>query len=192
MVAGPLQARSAMPHPDQSRLDNPVWFALAERQAHLRQGDGLAARYQPDVAPFAALRNTTREAFAALERLMAPDQAVLVQTLAALPPVDGLRSETLFSFFQMVDEAPAPAVDDDALHALPLHAGDVADMMALAGATRPGPFGPAPSRQAATSACAAPAGWWPWPANACSSRAMSRSAPSASIRTAVARAWPPA
>ncbi|WP_116791502.1 GNAT family N-acetyltransferase [Achromobacter dolens] len=130
-----------MPHPDQSRLDNPAWFALAERQAHLRQGDGLAARYQPDVAPFAALRNTTREAFAALERLMAPDQAVLVQTLAALPPVDGLRSETLFSFFQMVDEAPAPAVDDDALHALPLHAGDVADMMALAAATRPGPFG---------------------------------------------------
>lgn len=74
-----------MEHPDPTQLDNPAWFALAGRQAHLRQGDGLAARYLPDVAPFAAVRNTTREAFDALRRLVAPDAPALLQTLYVPP-----------------------------------------------------------------------------------------------------------
>ncbi|MFY2609647.1 GNAT family N-acetyltransferase [Achromobacter ruhlandii] len=130
-----------MEHPDQTQLDNPAWFALAGRQAHLRQGDGLAARYMPDVAPFAAVRNTTRDAFDALRRLIAPDTPAMLQALYLPPPLDGLRSEPLFSFFQMIDHGPAPAADDEQ-DLLTLGAGDVADMMALAAATRPGPFGP--------------------------------------------------
>lgn len=129
-----------MQHPDQSQLDNPAWFALTSRQQHLRQGDGLALRYLPDVAPFAALRNTTRDAFDALRRLIPPGGQVLLQTLSALPPVDGLRTETLFSFFQMVDAVAAPAADDRDVLSLGL--ADSADMLALAQQTRPGPFGP--------------------------------------------------
>ena len=36
-------------------LDNPVWHALAGPRATLAQQVPLAARYLPDVAPFAAL-----------------------------------------------------------------------------------------------------------------------------------------
>lgn len=130
-----------MEHPDPTQLDNPAWFALARRQAHLRQGDGLAARYLPDVAPFAAVRNTTREAFDALRRLVAPDTPALLQTLYVPPPLDSLRSEPLFSFFQMVDHGQTPIAADEP-DFLTLGASDAADMMALAAATRPGPFGP--------------------------------------------------
>lgn len=129
-----------MQHSDQSQLDNPAWFALTSRQQALCQGEGLALRYHPDVAPFAALRNTTREAFDALQRLIPPGSQALLQTLFDVPPVDGLRTETLFSFFQMVDAAPAPEADDGGI--LSLGPADSADMLALARQTRPGPFGP--------------------------------------------------
>lgn len=129
-----------MQHPDQSQLDNPAWFALTSRQQHLRQGDGLALRYHPDVAPFAALRNTTHDAFDALRQLIPPGGQALLQSLSPLPCVDGLRSDALFSFYQMVDTGPAPTADDRDV--LPLGPPDSGDMLALAQQTRPGPFGP--------------------------------------------------
>jgi hypothetical protein len=41
--------------PDSAALDNPAWAALTGPQAHFAELNGQAARYRPDVSPFAAL-----------------------------------------------------------------------------------------------------------------------------------------
>lgn len=122
-------------------LDTPAWSALTTRQAHLRQGDGLALRYHPDVGPFAAMANTGAEAYAQLAELIPPGGFVLLQTVSPLPPAaaDRLQAELLGTVLQMVASGdPGDGGDDDIVD---LNETDIDAMLALTQATRPGPFG---------------------------------------------------
>jgi ribosomal protein S18 acetylase RimI-like enzyme len=119
-------------------LDNPAWAALTTRQAHLAQGDGPARRYDPAVAPFGAVEAMTPDALHRLGELLGPDESVAVQSVNALPSVDGLQIDKLFDALQMVDFGRADSGDTSDV--LRLSATDAADMLDLARRTNPGPF----------------------------------------------------
>ena len=127
-------------HPDDNRLDNPPWFALTTKQAHLGRREELAARYHPDVAAFAGVANTTPEAFRQLGLLVAPGGHVLLTLPELLPPVEGVNAERLFAVCQMVDNGEAASAAQDGV--VRLGAADAPEMVALALETKPGPFGP--------------------------------------------------
>ncbi len=121
-------------------LDNPIFSALSFRQAHLAEGTGAARRYVNAISALAGFANCNIDSY---------------NSLADIVPV----GETAGLF---VDEKPNDLVgwsivSDDALLQLvftskkaeePRHAfielgdADALDMRALAGLTKPGPFGP--------------------------------------------------
>ncbi|WP_109477029.1 GNAT family N-acetyltransferase [Paraburkholderia sp. C35] len=122
-------------------LDRPIWTALTTRQAHLGQGDALARRYHPDVAPFAALASETPEAYEALHHVLQPGQQVALLSLTPLAAIDSLHVNQVGTLYQMV------AMRDDTQNAdvsdvIRLSAVDSPEMLALAQKTKPGPFGP--------------------------------------------------
>lgn len=75
-----------MNHPNLPSLDRPIWAALTTRQAHLGQGDSLARRYHPDVAPFAATADETPASYQALHRLLQADEQVALLSAEPLVP----------------------------------------------------------------------------------------------------------
>jgi predicted GNAT family acetyltransferase len=127
----------------QHPLDRPIWSALTTRQVDLRQGDPLACRYFPDVAPFAALSSDPAQATAAwqaLHDLLHADEQVAMLSLEAVSPIETLSVERIGKLHQMiarhrVDEAP----DDRDIVCLTER--DAPDMFDLAQKAKPGPFG---------------------------------------------------
>ena len=123
-------------------LDNPVYSSLLGDHASLARGNALARRYPRDVSPLSGLREPTPEAFADLRDLTAPGETVATVTTApvAVPDDWDLVGERWID--QMVLDAPLAAPAAPAAHELvELGAADGAQMLALAEATQPGPFG---------------------------------------------------
>ncbi|WP_168791617.1 GNAT family N-acetyltransferase [Paraburkholderia aromaticivorans] len=122
-------------------LDRPIWAALTTKQAHLGYGDGLARRYHPDVAPFAALASETPAAYQALLQLLLPhEQAVVLRSDEPIGPIDGLQMTHAGVIHQMIARHhEAGSVDDHEV--IRLGDADAKDMLALAQKTKPGPFG---------------------------------------------------
>lgn len=119
-------------------LDRPIWEALAHRHADFALGDGLARRYRPDISPFAAARDTSSEAQAALTGLLPAEGAlVLLEAGSIAPPPDAIV-EKQASGVQMVAQALEPIEPDSRVTAL--GDADAAEMLALATLTEPGPF----------------------------------------------------
>ncbi|MGU7811984.1 GNAT family N-acetyltransferase [Burkholderia sp. AW49-1] len=121
-------------------LDAPVWSALTTKQAHLGQGDALARRYHPDVAPFAALAAETVSAYRALQPLLRPHEQVALLSVEPIGPVDGFHTTHMGVIHQMI--APhrnAGRTDNDEV--VRLGSADADDMLELARKTKPGPFG---------------------------------------------------
>ncbi len=116
-------------------LDTPARAALNGPHAHLAQRHGTALRYDPGLIPFAAIDPTHPED---LTTLAAPGElAVFLQTapVAALPGFsETLRADAV----QLTSQTLPPAPDDPRI--TPLGPPDAADMLALAEATKPGPF----------------------------------------------------
>jgi ribosomal protein S18 acetylase RimI-like enzyme len=119
-------------------LDNPVWHSLTGPQRRLAERVGDAARYDAEVAPFAAVPDEAgTTAWADLATLVGPGGlAVLFRD--DLPPPDGwdelLRLSALQMVADRVDDAPAP-------RAAQLGPGDLAEVRTLVDMTEPGPFG---------------------------------------------------
>lgn len=123
-------------------LDRPVWNALATEQAHLAVMTGPAVRMDSDYGPFAAARDASDEALAALAAtLQGPDDRIGVVEREAWPVPEGTRVLGGGDLVQMVWDGPAPKAADDPRIEL-LKAKDAAQMAALAHATEPGPWGP--------------------------------------------------
>lgn len=122
-------------------LDNPVWHALMGPQAGLALGVGAARHYPRDMAPFSAVEAATPEAYADLARdLPAGLEARLFRPAEEVPP-PGWTVVSARPIRQMVAaDLAAPHPQETALQ--PLGPGDTAEMLALAGAAKPGPFGP--------------------------------------------------
>jgi predicted GNAT family acetyltransferase len=119
-------------------LDRPIWTALTTRQAEFARGDGAALAFRADVEPFAAASSEDEEALRALAPLALPGDFLLLIQSSPSPPLPGLRQLSEAVGVQMVAsraiEAPRPP------DALPLGDADVAEMIALAELTKPGPF----------------------------------------------------
>ncbi|MEV6597539.1 GNAT family N-acetyltransferase [Actinoplanes sp. NPDC051346] len=118
-------------------LDNPVWAALTGPQAGLADRHGRAARFHPDVSPFAALADPSdREAWNDLRTLLGPGTGALVVGLVldappsfdARPGVPGV---------QLVGHDYHGAPDPEARE---LTAADLPEVLDLVARTRPGPF----------------------------------------------------
>ena len=123
-------------------LDRPVWNALTTEQADLAVVSGAAVRIDPDYGPFAAARDDSDEAQAALAAtLEGPNDRIGVVERAAWPRPPGTRVLGGGDLVQMVWDGPAPKAKGDPRIEL-LKAKDARAMAALAHATEPGPWGP--------------------------------------------------
>ena len=124
---------AAYAHP----LDCPVWFALNGPQAGLGTKGALARRYDETISPFAAARDASGEATAALGALThAAGEMALLQCAPPAPP-PGVALSMSAPGVQMV-WARFPGAADIGFETLGEQ--DAPDMIALAALTRPGPF----------------------------------------------------
>jgi ribosomal protein S18 acetylase RimI-like enzyme len=123
-------------------LDNPVWHALSGPHATVAEHFGLAARYVPDVAVFAALPDEVGpDAWDSLRELVGPaGNAILAFRDVAVP--DSWAVQFVMPCRQMwlrgdlAESQPgAPAQSFEQLGAA-----DVSEMLDLVKRTRPGPF----------------------------------------------------
>jgi len=125
----------AMSHP----LDNVVWSALTSVHAPLARGGALARRYPPEIARFAALHEDTPAARAELAGIVAPGEEVALVALGELEPGDAFEVLLRKQLVQMI--APGfGGAPRDAARFEPLADADIPQMLALAEATKPGPF----------------------------------------------------
>ena len=121
-------------------LGNVAWHALAGPHAEFALGTAEARRYSRGFSAIVGFADLERPAFAALRSFCdAGDQFYCVGWSGAAPP--GWRIDVESAICQMIWDAPIPAADT-AFTPVRLGAEHVAQMLALVGLTRPGPFGP--------------------------------------------------
>src|SRR5271155_1847234 len=121
---------------DPQLLERPPWSALTTAHAAFALGTDLARRYQPAVAPMAALRDVSDECLGALQAIMKPCDIV---GLFSADPVDSseeLKVVANMTVEQMVyDGSGALAATGEHVTLTPA---DVPDMMQLVELTKPG------------------------------------------------------
>jgi ribosomal protein S18 acetylase RimI-like enzyme len=122
-------------------LDRPVWQALSGPQAELAVASGAAVRIDPDYGPFAAARDDSEKAQAALAAtLKGPADRIGIVERHAWPSPSGTRVLGGGDLVQMVyTGVAADAADDPRI--VELGDPDAEEMAALAYATEPGPWG---------------------------------------------------
>lgn len=134
-----------------SKLDNPVWWALAGPQRHLGTTAALAARFDPDVSPFGALAEDPTDAhWDDLAGIIGPGGQVALVAAGPgdLRPAPGWTIEWELAGVQMVASGGGSGSGPSRPHGSgssadvprPLGTADVDDMLALVEVARPGPF----------------------------------------------------
>jgi ribosomal protein S18 acetylase RimI-like enzyme len=119
-------------------LNNPIWHALTTHHAALAIGNDHAKRYPPLVTPLAGMVDQDAGAFDALAEVVGPQPMVgLFLDRPAEPPPDWeiLQAHPIR---QMVWAGSSVPVVSEAITAM--SAADVAEMVALADLTKPGPM----------------------------------------------------
>lgn len=124
-----------MSHP----LDRPVWNMLNGAQAALAVERSAAVRIDPRYGPFAAARDRSDEAQAALGAVVGRWGEAWLAEAEAWPAPPGTRVLRAAELVQMVADEPAPVEPGDEI-VEPLGEGDAEAMTALALATEPGPW----------------------------------------------------
>jgi ribosomal protein S18 acetylase RimI-like enzyme len=118
-------------------LDNPVWHALTGPHQKVADARSAASRYDPEVAPFAAVPDVpTTDAWDDLRDLVGQGGAAVLFVVPSNMP-DGWDELFRIPTAQMVATEVEPAT---AANAQLLGPHDVDDMLALVGRTHPGPF----------------------------------------------------
>lgn len=126
--------------PDFTLLDNPAWHALNSVQRHLAGKSGNAARYFPEVVPFAALAQPDAASGKELNELLtAGESFFLIGSLPPLPDNWEVRKELVC--LQMVSESPLDA-PDPSFSIQQLTPEDAGEMYALVQLVQPGYFMP--------------------------------------------------
>lgn len=123
-------------------LNRIVWSALTGRQSGFAVGGDLARRFDPNVSPFAAARDSSPEALSALATLISErEDAVYLLQADPIHLPDELVADTRAKGVLMIEKGtPAPRQTD--LKMEPLTGQDIEEMVALAALTKPGPFTP--------------------------------------------------
>jgi GNAT superfamily N-acetyltransferase len=119
-------------------LDNPVWHALTGPQVTVAEGvGGLAVRYDPDVAPFAALPDEPGpDSWDALRELVGGAGGIAVLFRETVP-APGWEVAFHVPSVQMVATSVESMPCEEAVE---LGAGDLDDVLDLVERTNPGPF----------------------------------------------------
>jgi ribosomal protein S18 acetylase RimI-like enzyme len=123
-----------MAHP----LDCPAWNALTSRQAALCVGGELARRFREDIGPFAAARDASPEAVAALAALTHADDDMSLLEVAPPAPPPGVTLKLNALGVQMTTKGFTAGGGNFLIE--PLSDADAPEMIALATLTKPGPF----------------------------------------------------
>ncbi len=138
----PLEQSAAL-KPDAVILDNPIWNALCTEHESLALGDGLARRYPPEIGPLSGMPNQSLASFDALRGLAGRGGVVVLFCTEPVAPPPGWTLVRDGQLDQMICDtrlsAETPALPADA-ELRRLASGDVAEMVALAKLTEPGPF----------------------------------------------------
>ena len=124
---------TTVPHP----LDNPIWHALNTTHASFAVGGQLARRYPLEIAPFAALADTSSAAFTELAEVLSVQRMAATFTAEPLELPDGwvaLHRQVISQMFCKQLE-PVPEIELEALSEA-----DVPEMLRLVELTKPGPF----------------------------------------------------
>jgi ribosomal protein S18 acetylase RimI-like enzyme len=124
------------PHP----LDRPVWSMLTGRQAHLAEGDARAVRIDRGYGPFGAAADRSDAAQAALAALVPADGELWIVEGECWPVPPGTREVKRAVLAQMVAEGSPPEARPGEPAIVALGEADAAEMAALAGHARPGPW----------------------------------------------------
>ncbi len=119
-------------------LDNPIWTALASRQAPFGEGGDEAKRFVADVSPFAAATDTSSSAIEALGALVPEQGDISLLQVAPPSPPAGVTLAMSALGLQMVARGLTKNERDFPIE--PLGDANAAEMLALATLTRPGPF----------------------------------------------------
>ncbi len=120
-------------------LDHPIWHALTGPQREFARVGTLAARYEPEVAVFAALAEHSPKAFEELASMSAQRDFVVLFEDVQLDEDAPWRVAERLEVAQMVYRGDSTL---DRAEALTLGTADVEEMTALVEATEPGPFSP--------------------------------------------------
>jgi ribosomal protein S18 acetylase RimI-like enzyme len=124
--------------PDERLLDEPVWASLTAAHAHLTERNLGAARYPPEVAPFAALGDAADpESWRDLAQLFGPGAIAVLPGVSEAP--NGWEIVDSVHAVQLVDTSLRAVTDDEAVR---LGHADVPEILELITRTRPGPFLP--------------------------------------------------
>lgn len=91
-------------------LDNPFWSALATRHRSVALRDVEVARYPPEYAPFLGVASADTDAAAALGRLVAPGETVLLLGIAPATLPSAWALKPFGDLVQMVCDAPLEGV----------------------------------------------------------------------------------
>jgi ribosomal protein S18 acetylase RimI-like enzyme len=119
-------------------LDCPAWSALTSRQVSLGVGGEQARRFREDIGPFAAARDASPEAVAALAALAHADDDMSLLEVAPPAPPPGIVLKLSALGVQMTTKGFTAGGGDFPIE--PLSDADAAEMIALATLTKPGPF----------------------------------------------------
>lgn len=120
-------------------LDRPIWTALATRHRNLALVSGAAQRFPSDISPFAASADNSRSSVEDLGKLICQiqcDAALMQVAEVVVPPSVELGAAA--DGVQMIAERAIAIPEEERI--VPLTPGDVPHMLALAQATKPGPF----------------------------------------------------
>jgi ribosomal protein S18 acetylase RimI-like enzyme len=124
-------------------LDNPVWHALTGRHARFAVGRGQARHYYlREMAPFSGIADASPAAYADLAVDLPPQTEARLFRPADEPAPPGWETVSARPIVQMIYDGrrlPPPNISDAKI--VMLGPTDVSEMLALADAAKPGPFG---------------------------------------------------
>jgi ribosomal protein S18 acetylase RimI-like enzyme len=120
-------------------LDNPVWHALTGPHRAHALGRGAARHYPRDIAPFSAIAESSEQAYADLAADLPVNSEARLFRPSVEPLPDGWEEVDRFPMLQMVASGPSNGAD---IAASLLTVADIAAIMDLVAATKPGPFEP--------------------------------------------------
>jgi ribosomal protein S18 acetylase RimI-like enzyme len=119
-------------------LDNPIWQSLSTSHQSFAEGNTLAKRYVPDVAPLAGIDRQSPDTYEALWDVVGPGgaAALFLNEAPKVPP--GWSLARTFDVHQMIYVVPGDLREGRNFELLSEQ--DVPQMLALTQLTEPGPF----------------------------------------------------
>lgn len=120
-------------------LDNPIYHSLATAHRPFAKGVEGVYHYEEDVAPFAGLKENSKENFELLYAISPPESTFVVFTPIAFETPENWKLLTHIDMFQLVyDHAHVPTGDENPFE--DLDENHVLEMIDLVKLTQPGPF----------------------------------------------------